>query len=271
MVTSEDIFPYIFAPVIVFILQYIITKFLEKKKKKTWLHFLRRSNDKINECLSKLEKIESTELPSLIQFSMPILIFLGYSLIIIIIVVINLWLNNIYFSLALAILIISFSVLLLVSILWKYTNDKNKKGEILNKADFIAKIFRIIRTFSFYIFSMIIPFIYAIFFASKKTPTYDIKDIRSYSFISILLIIAAIFLLINFRKFFFGRVKFEINRLYMRDFPIIHISANGGTLDGKIRFIFDENLIILDDNGSMKATEWDDVSIITIQKQDIIT
>ncbi len=69
-------------------------------------------------------------------------------------------------------------------------------------------------------------------------------------------------LFISLRRLFFGNLKSEINKRYSKDFPIVHISTSVETVEGKIRYIFDEELIILDEDGATKGTQWDDIIII---------
>ena len=79
-----------------------------------------------------------------------------------------------------------------------------------------------------------------------------------------------IILIDYFRTLFFGRLKYEINKLYSKDFPTVHISTNVEILKGKISNIFDDDLIILDDDGVMKGTQWKDIIVITINHNPVL-
>jgi hypothetical protein len=128
MVTIEDIFPYILAPVIVFSMQYIITRFFEirdkKKKKSIWIKFLRKTNKSVNKCLSMFEKIEYSN-GKWIEISKPTIpIFSYFGIIFLTTFIIFFTQKNIYTSIALANSIISIFVFLLVLSLCKYTRKK---------------------------------------------------------------------------------------------------------------------------------------------------
>lgn len=269
MLTLEEIFPYILAPVIVFSIQYIITKIFEfedrKKKKSIWIRFLRRTNGIINECLSTFEKIESTN-KKWIEFSKPIILFLGYIAIIIPFYIILIFVKNVFISMAFSSFIISIFISILGLILYQHT-EKIKEGDLLNKSKKIKDFYTIISWLFFGICSLIVPFIYVTIIISKEIPISDLERIRSLYFISIISIISTIVLLfISFRRLFFGRLKSEINKLYSKDFPIVNISTSVEMFNGKIRHIFDEDLIILDDDGLMKGIQWDDIIVIAYHK-----
>lgn len=269
MLTLEEIFPYILAPVIVFSIQYIITKIFEikdrKRKKSIWIRFLRKTNRIINECLSTFEKLESTD-KKWIEFFKPIILFLPYIAVIFLFIIILFFVRSVYISMAFSSFILSISVPLLVVILYQHT-EKIKNGDLLNKSNKINDYYTIICWLFFGICALIIPFIYGTFFISNQIPISDLEMIRFLYFISIIMIIyTMVILFISFRRLFFGRLKSEINKLYSRDFPIVNISTSVEMLNGKICYIFDEDLIILDDDGLMKGIQWDDIIFISDHK-----
>lgn len=270
MVTLNEIFPYIFAPVIVFSIQYIITKFFEirdkKKKNSIWIKFLRKTNESVNKCYSMFEKIESSN-GKWIEFSRPIIPAFSFIVSFILFYIILILNKNVYISMALASFIISIFVLFLVLSLYQYTKEKIDLGDVLNKSNEIKNFYTFINWLFFGISSFIIPSFYLTFEISNQIPNpisiSDLQIIRNFYLFSIVFIIMIIFLIFIYRRFFFDNLKSEINTRYLKDFPIVHISTNVEILDGKISYIFDEDYIILDNNCVIKGTQWDEIIIIS--------
>ncbi len=265
--TVEEIFPYVLAAVLIFLIQFTINKWYNneemKKRRSIWIKFL-RSNETINKCLWRFEQIESSEgmwymisrLAGLFLgiFGTLVLSFILYSLF----VPMDIFISN---ALAGFINIIPFT---LNYFLWQYTSKRKEEQNLLGKAILIKRFYQGINWFIFGSSSFILGSILATYQYSDQSSISDLGAIRFIYFISILLVIAnVIFLNVNFQRYFFGNLKSEINKLYVKDFPTIHISTNVETLYGKIRYIFDDDLIILDDE-IMKGTQWNDIIVITI-------
>lgn len=265
MITLNEIFPYILAPVIVFSMQILITKFFEirdkKKKKSIWIKFFRKTNESVNKCFTMFENVESSN-GKWIEILRPLIPLLVYIFTLILFLLIFFIQKNEYISLALATIIISFFVLLLLITLLKYTAEKMRLGDVLNKSNEIIDFYTLIKWIFIGIISFIIPSLYSTIISNNVT-TADLEKIRNMYIISIVFIIISIYIVIKFRSFFFNILKSEINTRYLKDFPIVHISTSKEILDGKISYIFDEDFIILDNDRVIKGTQWDEIIIIS--------
>ncbi len=183
MVTPEEIFPYVLAPVIVFLIQYIITKIFEfedrKKKKSIWIKFLRKTNGNINKCLSEFEKIESTN-KKWIEFSKPIISLSAFLVVFVIFIIILIFSKDVYVSMAFASFIVSIFVCLMVVILYQYTDGKINEGNLLNKSNKIKDFYTIINWSFLGICSLVFPSIYGTIVFLGQIPISDLEKIRLY-------------------------------------------------------------------------------------------
>ncbi|MCK4799223.1 MAG: hypothetical protein KAT05_17755 [Spirochaetes bacterium] len=269
MPSFEEIFPYVLAPVIVFLIQFIIIKIFTKPESLIWIRFLRGTDKIINETLSKFETIKSTN-NKWIENLKPIIPFIAYSVILILLTIMWFWSGNLYNSMVSINMSVSIVTLIAGFLLIVYI-DKIKIGNLLNKSKEINNYYSIINLSFFGIIVFILPSIYETIINSNNIPASDLEKIYSMYFISIIFIIMTMVILFsNFRTLFFGRLKSEINKLYTKDFPTVNISTNAEILKGKIHNIFDENLIILDDDGVMKGTQWKDIIVITIDHNPVL-
>lgn len=270
MPSFEEIPPYVIAAVIIFLIQSIITKRFRKTNRSIWITFLRKTNKIINESLSTFEKIESTN-NKWIEFSKPMIPSLAFIVILILYFIILILSENIYISMAYTSLIISLLILSIVLILINYTSNKIDEGNLLDKSNKIKDIYSFINWLFYGIISFIFPSIYLTIVTSTNILVSDSDTIRYLYAISIIFIMMTmVVLFISFRTLFFGTLKYEINKQYSKDFPTVHISTNVEILIGKIHNIFDEDLIILDDDGVTKGTQWKDIIVITIDHNPVL-
>ena len=65
------------------------------------------------------------------------------------------------------------------------------------------------------------------------------------------------------------RSKAILNDQYLKDFPKLQILTKVGEINGKIQDVFYENLIVVDDNGTNIATEWNEIVILKLQAKSI--
>jgi len=82
-------------------------------------------------------------------------------------------------------------------------------------------------------------------------------------FINILFLIfeieVTLIILYSGKKILLNRLIFTLNSQYLKDFPVVSISTKGGNVSGKIDYIFDEDMIILDNMGTKIAIEWKEI------------
>jgi hypothetical protein len=87
----------------------------------------------------------------------------------------------------------------------------------------------------------------------------------------ILLLGATILLLIMCRKYLLYYSKTLLNSKYNVNFPYVHIKTNSMELKGKVRDIFDENLIILENHENysyliIKSVKWNSIEYLEIDR-----
>jgi hypothetical protein len=267
--TVEGILPYIVATVFSAILILIIRPFIterfknkeRKKRRSIWIAFL-RTNEIINECLERFEKIEFSEekWPNLGGFILGLIAFF-----------ILRYLYNIilgpslfdFLAIAYSCLVIGIVPFVSVIILRQF---KNKQRNLLQKSKIITNLSEGINWFIFSSSELILIFIYIIYASSSQIFIVNLVNIRIGFAASLFFMILAYFLNTNFRRDFFNDLKSNLNTLHLNDFPTICITTKAEMFSGKIQNIFDEDLIILDDNGEKKAVVWDDVIILKLVK-----
>lgn len=68
------------------------------------------------------------------------------------------------------------------------------------------------------------------------------------------------------RNFFLNALKDKLNSKYLKDFPFVHISTIAGNVYGKIYNIFNDKMIILDNERTMISIEWKKIVFIELFK-----
>lgn len=268
IILQSGILPYVVATVISGILLLMIGSWFKgaekKEKRSVWIKFL-KSDRMVTKCIRTFEEIVKLggkrEIKSLV-----IGMFSGFILQFILLVVLFIFLGNKPFTIALSSGLISFVLFLLNFIIAKYVSQIEKEDALLNKSKLVLY------------YSMILNWFYYIFAGITLSLFYNIyiiqNQISGTIFIifglSLFLIIVSFYVLnIIIRRKLFDSLKSKLNTEYGKNFPNIQITTKAGNINGKIQDVFNEDIIVLDDNGLKSVVEWNEITTLKLQDKSI--
>lgn len=92
------------------------------------------------------------------------------------------------------------------------------------------------------------------------TPEKNYKDLLTIFIMSIFFM----FLVVYFKADILDSLKRELRRKYAKKFPRVLITTNVGEISGRIYNIFNDDVILLDDDGCKVAVEWNHIILLRI-------
>jgi hypothetical protein len=261
-----DIIKLLILPILVLIFGNYIKN---NKPGNKWLVFLTSKNTKIDDCLNNYEKIKYSSSYGLRFFSFIIGGFLT------IYIYDHYYFNpdNIIISLLMMGGIIDQIIVVFIFFIGLYINYISKNNKLLEKSNSIESYFEIALSF-FYgsSFIIIILSVIIVLMIPNGIPngiSNGISNILRFGInlmYLIIIIIMVIILKILFRNLFLNRLKNESWLKYKKDFPYVNISTIGGNVYGKIDFIFDDEMITLDNEGTNISIGWKNIIFIELFK-----
>lgn len=230
------------------------------KIKNRWRSFL-RIHKVVDKCLSDYNKARYPPPNELMFFSTVISFSLGMisGLLLIIFVgsILSRYVPDIYKLLFYIFSIISLLSFIVLIIIARHTDYLVKKDELLGsyrKIDFLTN-------FVFWFVSAGDLFIILIYFILTFTiPVKNYVDLFSIFIIYIF----SIFVVIYLRIETLNNLKRELTRKYAKKFPRVLITTNVGEISGRIYNIFNEDVLLLDDDGCKVAVEWNHIILLRI-------
>lgn len=246
---------------------------VSRKRKEMYIKFLRRYNEIINKCILDFENLNLSK-SKLIKkdvwqiISMVLGIILGFFLTyFVFIICINVLKFDVWRSMAYSALVNILSYLLLITLI-RYIKSEERK--LLDKIDRIECWFKGIKFFIICSNLLIILFIYMsvslINYSKIPVSTSEIEEIRNIYGISLAAIVITVIFLNVEHKEFLDKIKSHLNIQCLKDFPFIHIITKDGEFTGKIQDVFDEDLVILDNNGLKWVVEWNTITTLGLKK-----
>lgn len=277
---NEDILNFVSKPIvivigiatsiIIFYLQKRLAKVFENREKKdrrhTWVNFLFKYDKNIQESILQFKQIEAPNnsykpfLPLIgLMFG-----FFGFILLLFLMVKYAGGLYSIPVSITLYFLVIVF----LMAIIERYKDKIKKSEKFLDRSEFVLNCITFINWFTFSGSFLSVPFIYLIYSSSNKIAESDLRDISFIFSMGLSFLVIVIVSTFVFRRDLLNYSKYLLNLKYLDEFPYIRIKTTTSLdFQGKLCDVFNENLIILDDNGVKKAAEWHSVSYLELGEE----
>lgn len=271
IVAQNDILPYVVATVVAGILlsltgSLITSRFRDKErrdKRSVWIKFL-KSDKTIAKCILTFEKITDTDFGYSI-ISMLVGMFLGFIATFILLILLIISFGDKPLTTALSSLINIVPYILSIAMA-KYVNKIQKEDALLNKSNLVIYYSNIIYWFIYMSGSMTVLFINSVYINSNKISPSDLRNIFYIYIGSIILIIISLYMLnIIIRRGLFDSLKSKLNTEYGKNFPYIHITTKAGDINGKVQDIFNEDIVVLDDNGLKAVVEWDEITTLKLR------
>ncbi|ETA68866.1 hypothetical protein MettiDRAFT_2353 [Methanolobus tindarius DSM 2278] len=135
-------------------------------------------------------------------------------------------------------------------------------GYILNLLDGIKLYFFVSNLFHLLLIVLLVKNS-DIFYSHNLTGSVIVRLIISFFFI-----ISSRYWLSILKKVYIIAVQNEINNLVLTNCPSIRITTHQTEIGGKVKDIFDEKFIVLDDGGYKSITKWEDIRGIRIIEDD---
>lgn len=265
--------------IIIYYFQNLLAKvFVDREKKKgrdIWIRFFSEYNKNIGESISQFKKIESPY--DIYTYFIPSMGYaLGYIFFFIPLYYMLKWMESVYllkwmasvYAIAFSIILI-FSVILVLTVFVGYYIGTIKPENFFENCKFALHCIKFINWFTFFSSYLSVLFIYitySILNANERSES----DLINISVVFIMAFIFFVIIIIStyiYRRDLLNRSKKLLNLNYFEKFPHIHIKTNSLDFQGKICDAFNENLIILDDNGVKKAVEWHSVSYLELGEE----
>lgn len=271
---NNEISPYIILliiPVLLLFLRHVVTAWFKgierKKRRKLWLQSL-KSNKTIEECINFFERVESPAGEWKNSLAMLIGIFGGLIAIGYIFERLNFplfWKSMSYSS-----LINIFPYILTIVLGWYIRRSIEKKDneKIVNESHLIVNLFTAINWFIFVTNIIIIAFIYTIYMNLSRISPSDLIEVRDLFVVSFLFLIITTLGLKIIRKQFLDHLQFILNALHFNEYPTTYITVEETEIKGKIEDIFNDDFIILKDDGLTVTIEWDSIIVLKLQNDE---
>ncbi len=268
---QSEILPYVVATVIAGFLisltgSLITNRFKDKErrdKRSVWIKFL-KSDKTIAKCILTFEKITDTGFRHAI-ISMLIGMFLGFIATFILLSILIYSFGDKPLTIALSSLINIVPYILSIAMA-KYFYIIKKEDALLNKSNLFVYYYNIINWFIYTSGSMTLLFINLVYINSNKISPFDLRNILYIFIVSIILIITSFYTLnIIVRRELFDSLKSKLTIEYGKNFPYIHITTKAGEINGNIQDVFNEDIIVLDDNGLKAVVEWNEISTLRLR------
>lgn len=228
------------------------------KIKNGWRKFL-RIHKVVDACLADYYKARYPQPNEIMFFLSAIFIIMGtisgFLLSIIVMAYVNINIVDFYKTLFYTAIIITFISFICIIILAYYTDWKIKKDELL-------KNYKIIDSLANYLLwlacssNVLVISIYL--FSTESEKNYiDLFSI-------LIMFIVFIYAIIYFKAYCLDRLKRELIRKYAKKFPKVLVTTNVGEVSGRVFNIFNDDVILLVDDGFKVALEWNHILILRI-------
>ena len=240
-----------------------------KKRRKLWLQSL-KSNKTIEESVNFFEKVESPAGEWKNSLAMLLGIFGGLIAIGYIFERLNFpvfWKSMSYSS-----LINIFPYILTIVLGWYIRRSIEKKDhrKIINESRWIVNLFTTINWFIFMTNIIIIAFIYTIYMNLSRISPSDLIEVRDLFTISFVFLIFTTLGLKIIHRQFLDHLQFVLNNLHSDEYPTTYITIEETEIKGKIEDIFNNDFIILKDDGLIITIEWDSIIVLKLQNEEDI-
>jgi hypothetical protein len=267
----DNMVTFVFSIILLFIGSYLLPILIQykykTKKKGQWLESL-RVNETINKCISDFERRKSdnpslrTSIKEFVLITLALvssnLMYRGISGL-----VQDSWTTTVFHFLIV-------NIILLSSIYSKIKKIYSIKSE--SKKIYLENTEKALKNSSnllVFIFSMNYVAL-ASFIDNYKQIQLDLNIQLNLVFlmfiISIFVFIANIYLHYFIKKYFSITLGSLINDLFSNQFPYVEIITSESKMNGKIKDIFDDNFIFIDNAESISIIEWDKIQVMTLKK-----
>ncbi|MCK5660851.1 MAG: hypothetical protein KAH86_05775 [Methanosarcinales archaeon] len=273
---NSEIFSYIILfviPVILLFPRHAVIAWFKgierKKRRKLWLQSL-RSNKAIEDCIDIFERVET---PSGGWTALAMIIGVLGGLIVIGYIYEFLDFPVFWKSMSYSSLINIFPYILTIVLGWcmrKYIENRDDE-KIVNESHLIVNLFTAINWFIFVTNIIIIAFIYTIYMNLSRLSPPDLIEVRDLFVVSFLFLIITISGLKIIRRQFLNHLQFVLNNLHSDEYSVTYITTKETEIKGKIEDIFNNDFIILKDDGLTVSVEWDSIIILKLQNEKDIT
>ena len=240
-----------------------------KKRRKLWLQSL-KSNKTIEESINFFERVESPAGEWKNSLAMLLGIFGGLIAIGYIFERLNFpvfWKSMSYSS-----LINIFPYILTIVLGWYIRRSIEKKDhrKIINESRWVVNLFTAINWFIFMTNIIIIAFIYTIYMNLSRISPSDLIEVRDLFTISFVFLIFTTLGLKIIHRQFLDHLQFVLNNLHSDEYPTTYITIEETEIKGKIEDIFNNDFIILKDDGLIITIEWDSIIVLKLQNEEDI-
>ncbi len=267
-VSGINSYIFIFAEAIIAIfIVYVRSKIIDlnkndnkKKSRLLWINFL-RSNKNIDNCIEDFNEINDKKGDVWAMASTFIGIILGSVILIEFVDLLRLITNDFGFASQFAAVIVNLIPFILVISLFRYIRIIDDGKKLINESGKILHFWIAILWFN--IGSSLFTILLGIVSILGK------REVPNGIIVSFIVVIFTFLLIYFCHEFYMKRSKAILNNQYLKDFPKLQILTKVGEINGKIQDIFHENLIIIDDNGTNIATEWNEIIILKLQAKSI--
>ena len=242
-------------------INYYLTKRLKDKKDKTWINFL-KFDIYISDCIQEFKKIESLELKKILITQTSGILF-GFLVYICFLISLIIFFGKNWLPFAVSTLIIFLFAFLLTIAISMHMDRRKKNQELLKYSEKITKDTLFVN------WIIVSGVFFAIFYPYNLIKTEPINsDTISIFGLSFIFLILALTSLFDIRRKLLKSSKFLLISEHFEDFPRVNVKTTSADFYGKIYDVFDENLIILDDNGVKKAAEWHSITYLELKKNE---
>lgn len=267
---------YIAVALFIFIFKIFFQDFFKnlqhKTKRNEFVKFL-RSNKSINNYIIQYEKIDFFRRKYAIMYTY-IGMFFGFLIPLLSLLLLSYIQkssdNELTNELALMLFEISIAITLSLSSILILVITQYINSNVINESEkyiFFANIFTLIE---FYVFFSYIPVLLFVFLILSNLSLILYKEFL----IAQLLILCELIFLFTFpffvfyqKQYFKSLLKNNINLKGSKFFPYLNVRIKDNCqIDGRIKDIFDEKLLILEDNGKKKVTLWESVYTLEVSE-----
>lgn len=267
---------YIAVALFIFIVKTFFQDFFKniqhKTKRNEFVKFL-RSNKSINNYIIQYEKIDFFRRKYAIMYTY-IGMFFGFLIPLLSLLLLSYIQkssdNELTNELALMLFEISIAITLSLSSILILVITQYINSNVINESEkyiFFANIFTLIE---FYVFFSYIPVLLFVFLILSNLSLILYKEFL----IAQLLILCELIFLFTFpffvfyqKQYFKSLLKNNINLKGSKFFPYLNVRIKDNCqIDGRIKDIFDEKLLILEDNGKKKVTLWESVYTLEVSE-----
>ncbi len=234
----------------------------KNKSKNLWLELL-RENKKIDDYLIQFRNIKKNEnmkgsiTSNLIATAIFILLY--FSLLFIFESKFDFWTSMAYISL------MNFIPYIALIFIARYINFTLDPEKILKKSAYIVNL---IDSTTFYLLlsNTIIAFTILLLKSKLKIPIQINDPLTSMFELSIVLFIVTLWYLVRIRRNFINSIKSAINIKINNECSPITVITNRGEINGNIKDIFNDEVILLDYQGHNNIVQWEDITGLYIHE-----